>query len=203
MDTTALFWVVCAMPQGHIPPRPQGTGSRIRFDQWVYDELVGLRTSDTPDAATNRTTRGAYVVPKRSKGGIGGWHFADPMEYDVDRSYSIDEVVIVSKDNTAVTDGVVSKYTPENDFAVPGMYVCVKEPTTEVPDKNAPDNKFVHVPIWPLPDDDSDTDDGEDGPQNYWIPISFGPLEMQDCQEGQPKDFVHNAAELVDHSSDD
>jgi hypothetical protein len=57
-----------------------------------------------------------------------GWHWASIPEYDIARAYSIDEVVVLSDDNDAVT----------SNNADPGIYVCVRSaPSNSVPTNSA------------------------------------------------------------------
>jgi hypothetical protein len=48
---------------GFTPPRPTGSNEEARFMQWVYDEILRNRPQQTPNAKTNSTTRGFFMVP--------------------------------------------------------------------------------------------------------------------------------------------
>ncbi len=55
---------------GGLPKRPTGSSPEAVFMQWVYDNLSYLmRQQQVHGLPVNKTTRGSYVLPPKSRGG--------------------------------------------------------------------------------------------------------------------------------------
>jgi hypothetical protein len=147
------------------------------------DPAVGILLDDIEDESI-KLCRVRMGVGKG--GGTSGWHFADRTdpEYDPDRRYNINEVVMLSLDNTAAVDGVDQGSDPMV-FSKPGLYVCVKTPTKEA-DDDPMHPGLIHPPLYPYP------------ATKYWHLISLGPRASSDCVDGIATSTWDNSVDQAD-----
>lgn len=140
--------------------------------QWnlMVDYLRSLRPAVSEGVQTTHTSQGVIRLAGRRRGGGSGWRWADPRLYDKETAYSRDEIVVVTPDNTVVTDGHEDPDSLETVYTQAGLWVCLRNPKLIVPDTD-PVEYAIHTPQWPTP-----TADDPDAEDVYWWPISFYPL---------------------------
>jgi hypothetical protein len=122
------------------PPLPAGDSQFHNWARWVQRRLGALRTIDTPDSATNRTTRGVSVVKKKGGTGGSGFGWQTPMkELDPTVTVSANTFVYISPQNPLATVGLTDLVSATIMQATPGIWQAL----LAVPAKTA---SGYHVP---------------------------------------------------------
>jgi hypothetical protein len=130
------------------------------FMQWVYDTLLSLRLTDSPESRTVRTTKGFSVISKRRPVGAGtGMVYRG--EYDQFKSYSVGDVV---------------RKRQATPTPIMGVFVCVKKNPLFPP--GDPEGVSI-APVFPEP--------AETGGTNTWEILALGIIQTGACKNGITK----------------
>jgi hypothetical protein len=154
------------------PKPPSGLSSEASWHRqllrwikgWVVLSIEGYRVAETTNG---RVFKKESMQPPLTKGGgRAGWQFANLILYDNESSYSFQDVVYVSPDDSLVTEGYEDPDSEITVYAVAGMWVALQDVSPK-PDPDISGSFVYHIPQLPYP-----VPGDPDNALNYWWFIS-------------------------------